>query len=434
MTAAVVEQTFGPAAWQVRQYVDILATAGVDRGLIGPREADRLWDRHILNSAAVASLIAQEATVVDVGSGAGLPGIPVAVLRPDLRVTLLEPLLRRVSFLHEVVGALGLEDRVRVVRGRAEEHQEKYEAVLARAVAPLAKLALWCAPLRSPTGTILALKGRSASEELTAAGPVLARMGLAAEVLTVRAHPDAEPATVLRLTPVPKARPSRATVGDFCLSNGGPVCRWSLIRCARSRMGRKIQEGSGLMSIGAVSVEEVAQGLGWPRDIQTDPAIGWPDGSQCSPHGPELASLEPDVSRETVTATPAATEPSPFLRAHGPRRALFDQDEIPPLPAPYSPPAANVSRETRTVGRLPAPPAPRVFVVANQKGGVGKTTSTVNLAAALALGGLSVLVIDLDPQGNASTALGVEHPPGTPGTYEVLIGGSGARRPRGGVD
>lgn len=200
MTMAVVEQTFGRATGQISQYVDILRTAGVERGLIGPREVDRLWQRHILNSAAVAGLITPEATVVDVGSGAGLPGIPVAVLRPDLRVTLLEPLLRRVSFLHEVVDALGLSDRVRVVRGRAEEHRERYDAVLARAVAPLAKLTLWCAPLCSPTGTILALKGRSASDELVAAGRVLVRTGLRGEVLTVRAHPDAEPATVVRLS------------------------------------------------------------------------------------------------------------------------------------------------------------------------------------------------------------------------------------------
>jgi chromosome partitioning protein len=171
-------------------------------------------------------------------------------------------------------------------------------------------------------------------------------------------------------------------------------------------MGRKIQEGSGLMSIGALVVEEVAPGLGWPRDVHPDPAVGWPD-----------------VSRETVTSSTSATQPSPFIQARGPRRALFDQEEIPPLPSASTDPQANVSRETTTVGRLPAPPATRIFVVANQKGGVGKTTSTVNLAAALALGGLSVLVVDLDPQGNASTALGVDHPPGTPGTYEVLIGG-----------
>jgi chromosome partitioning protein len=193
--------------------------------------------------------------------------------------------------------------------------------------------------------------------------------------------------------------------------------------------GPKIQEGSGPMSIGAPVDEEVAEGLGWPRDVHRDPAIGWPDVSRETVTAPpdvsrETVTAPPDVSRETVTASPSATEPSPFLRARGPRRALFDQDEMPPLPSPYSAPPAHVSRETRTVGRLPAPPATRIFVVANQKGGVGKTTSTVNLAAALALGGLSVLVVDLDPQGNASTALGIDHPPGTPGTYEVLIGGA----------
>ena len=201
MTAAVVEQTFGPAIGQISQYVDILSTEGVVRGLIGPREADRIWDRHILNSAAVAGLVASEATVVDVGSGAGLPGIPLAVLRPDLRVTLLEPLLRRVNFLNEVVEALGLADRVTVVRSRAEEHDERYAVVLARAVAPLVKLVPWCAPLRSPSGIILALKGRSAAAELKAAEPALARSDLGAELLTVRAHPDAEPATVVRLRP-----------------------------------------------------------------------------------------------------------------------------------------------------------------------------------------------------------------------------------------
>jgi 16S rRNA (guanine527-N7)-methyltransferase len=200
LTAAVVEQTFGPAIGQISQYVDILSTKGVAHGLIGPREADRIWDRHILNSAAVAGLVASEATVVDVGSGAGLPGIPLAVLRPDIRVTLLEPLLRRVNFLNDAVEALGLADRVTVVRSRAEEHHEQYAVVLARAVAPLVKLVPWCAPLRSPTGTILALKGRSAAAELNTAEPALARTGLVAEVLTVRAHPDAEPATVVRLT------------------------------------------------------------------------------------------------------------------------------------------------------------------------------------------------------------------------------------------
>ena len=200
MTAAVVEQVFGPATGQISRYVDILATDGVTRGLIGPREVDRLWDRHILNSVAVTDLVARDATVVDVGSGAGLPGVPLAILRPDLRVTLLEPLLRRVNFLTEVIDVLGLADRVNEVLERAEEHRERYAVVLARAVAPLVKLVPWCAPLRSPTGTILALKGRSAGAELSAAQPALAKAGLVAEVLTVRAHPNVGPATVVRLT------------------------------------------------------------------------------------------------------------------------------------------------------------------------------------------------------------------------------------------
>jgi 16S rRNA (guanine527-N7)-methyltransferase len=201
LTPEVIEHVFGPATDQVGKYVDILSTHGVARGLVGPREAERLWDRHILNSAAVASLIGPDVTVVDVGSGAGLPGIPLALLRPDLRITLLEPLLRRVTFLNETVDALGLGDRVAVVRSRAEQHDGRYAVVLARAVAPLVKLVPWCASLRSPTGMVLALKGRSAADELVAAQSALARAGLAAEVLTVRAHADAEPATVVRLTP-----------------------------------------------------------------------------------------------------------------------------------------------------------------------------------------------------------------------------------------
>jgi 16S rRNA (guanine527-N7)-methyltransferase len=200
LTAAVVQQTFGPATDQISRYVDILATEGVVLGLIGPREADRLWDRHILNSAAVADLVPADATVIDVGSGAGLPGIPLAVLRPDLRIVLLEPLLRRVNFLNEAVEALDLGHRVTVVRGRAEEHHQRYAVVLARAVAPLMRLVPWCAPLRSPAGTILALKGQSAAAELAAAELALARTGLMGEVLTVRAHPDADPATVVRLS------------------------------------------------------------------------------------------------------------------------------------------------------------------------------------------------------------------------------------------
>jgi 16S rRNA (guanine527-N7)-methyltransferase len=136
--------------------------------------------------------------VVDVGSGAGLPGIPLAILRPDLHVTLLEPLLRRSSFLVEVVEALALMT-VRVVRDRAEDHRERYDVVSSRALAPLDRLVKWCEPLRSPGGAILALKGRSAPEEVDSAGTILAAAGLRAEVLTVRAHPNADTATVIRV-------------------------------------------------------------------------------------------------------------------------------------------------------------------------------------------------------------------------------------------
>lgn len=184
----------------ISQYVDILASTGIEWGVIGPREVDRLWDRHVLNGAALADLLAQGSTVVDVGSGAGIPGIPLAVLRPDLQMTLLEPLLRRFNFLTQTVENLGITN-ISVVRGRAEEHTKRYDVVTARALAPLGRLVEWCDPLRGPGGVILALKGRSAADELAAAAPVLARLKLSGQVLTARAHQDAEPATVVRIAP-----------------------------------------------------------------------------------------------------------------------------------------------------------------------------------------------------------------------------------------
>ncbi len=182
----------------ISKYVDILASTGIEWGVIGPREVDRLWDRHVLNGAALADLLPQGSTVVDVGSGAGIPGIPLAVLRPDLQVTLLEPLLRRFNFLTQTVENLGITN-TSVVRGRAEEHTARYDVVTARALAPLGRLVEWCEPLRARHGVILALKGRSAGDELAAADPVLTRLRLAGEILTVRAHQDAEPATVVRV-------------------------------------------------------------------------------------------------------------------------------------------------------------------------------------------------------------------------------------------
>lgn len=166
-------ELFGPGLEAISRYVDILASRGIDWGLIGPREGDRLWERHILNSVAAAPLFPSGASVLDVGSGAGLPGIPLAILRPDLRVTLLESLLRRVNFLELAVAELGLGDRVRVVRGRAEEHGRTYDVATCRAVAPLPRLIEWCLPLVAPGGRLLALKGASASGELAEASELV---------------------------------------------------------------------------------------------------------------------------------------------------------------------------------------------------------------------------------------------------------------------
>jgi 16S rRNA (guanine527-N7)-methyltransferase len=185
--AGVVPEPPDPAEWPTRwrvalpgltAYAALLADAGVVRGLIGPREVPRLWDRHLLNSLAVEPLVPAGARVADVGSGAGLPGLAVALARPDLAVDLIEPLLRRTVFLGEAVDALGLADRVRVVRARAEEAERgAYDVVLARAVAPLATLAAWCLPLLRPGGALLALKGDRAAEELARDGAAVRSAG-----------------------------------------------------------------------------------------------------------------------------------------------------------------------------------------------------------------------------------------------------------------
>ena len=161
---------FGDRTELAREFADMLREHGVERGLIGPREVDRIWERHVLNSAVIAELLPQECQCVDVGSGAGLPGIPLAIARPDITLTLLEPMARRVAWLEEVVDRLQL-DSVTVVRGRAEEgpvreRLKNSDVVTARAVAPLEKLARWCLPLVKPGGQLVALKGESAQEEL----------------------------------------------------------------------------------------------------------------------------------------------------------------------------------------------------------------------------------------------------------------------------
>jgi 16S rRNA (guanine527-N7)-methyltransferase len=177
---------FGESIGQACRYAELLATDGVTRGLIGPRETDRLWDRHLLNCAMVAELLPERGELVDIGSGAGLPGIVLAMIRPSLRVILLEPLLRRSVFLEECVAELGLSNAT-VVRARAEEKAAAHinaDVATARAVAPLDRLTEWAARLLRPGGQLLAIKGQSAAEEIAAARPVLSRLGVkSAEVM-----------------------------------------------------------------------------------------------------------------------------------------------------------------------------------------------------------------------------------------------------------
>ncbi|WP_371578849.1 16S rRNA (guanine(527)-N(7))-methyltransferase RsmG [Streptomyces sp. NBC_01314] len=173
---------FGDRYADAVRYAELLAEAGVQRGLIGPREVPRLWERHLLNCAVLSEVVPEGVTVCDVGSGAGLPGIPLALVREDLKITLLEPLLRRTNFLTEVVELLGL-DHVTVVRGRAEEvlgTLQPVHVVTARAVAPLDRLAAWGIPLLRPYGEMLALKGDTAEEELKSAASALNKLGAVA--------------------------------------------------------------------------------------------------------------------------------------------------------------------------------------------------------------------------------------------------------------
>ncbi|KUN81806.1 16S rRNA (guanine(527)-N(7))-methyltransferase RsmG [Streptomyces griseoruber] len=175
----VAREVFGDRFADAVRYAELLAEAGVQRGLIGPREVPRLWERHILNCAVLSEVVPEGVTVCDVGSGAGLPGIPLALVREDLKITLLEPLLRRTNFLTEVVELLGL-DHVTVVRGRAEEVMgtlSPVHVVTARAVAPLDRLATWGIPLLRPYGEMLALKGDTAEEELKSAATALSKLG-----------------------------------------------------------------------------------------------------------------------------------------------------------------------------------------------------------------------------------------------------------------
>ncbi|HET6563061.1 MAG TPA: 16S rRNA (guanine(527)-N(7))-methyltransferase RsmG [Marmoricola sp.] len=192
---------FASALPTAEQYAELLATAGAERGLIGPREVPRLWDRHLLNCAVLTDLVPEGATVCDVGSGAGLPGLVMAIRRPELRVTLVEPLLRRTTFLEEAVGVLALSN-VEVVRARADalHGSREFDVVTSRAVAALDKLVRWSLPLVRRGGLLLAMKGASAVEELAGAAAVLQKLGgVEPEVVHIGSDQLSVPTTVVRV-------------------------------------------------------------------------------------------------------------------------------------------------------------------------------------------------------------------------------------------
>lgn len=208
---------FGDRLPGAERFATMLAEQGVRRGLIGPRELPRIWDRHLLNSAVLAELLPPNCRVVDVGSGAGLPGIPLAIARPDVELVLLEPMARRVAWLREVIEELDLS--VEVVRGRAEEGPVRdrladQDVVTARAVAPLERLSAWCLPLLRPGGRLLALKGSTAAEELERdAAAVQAVGGSPGEVLSCGDNVLDVPTTVVVVERVSQKVPGRRRDG-----------------------------------------------------------------------------------------------------------------------------------------------------------------------------------------------------------------------------
>jgi 16S rRNA (guanine527-N7)-methyltransferase len=205
-------EVFGGSLEKASQFAGLLATEGVTRGLIGPREVPRIWDRHILNCAVVAELLPDSGELIDIGAGAGLPGIVLALVKPELSVVLLEPMLRRVDFLQECVASLGIGNAT-VLRGRAEELPGNIRAdvATARAVAPLGKLAGWAAGLLRPGGILLAIKGQSAEDEVAAARPALSRLGARRTEILHVGHDKVIPATtVVRVVIAGRGREEQA--------------------------------------------------------------------------------------------------------------------------------------------------------------------------------------------------------------------------------
>jgi 16S rRNA (guanine527-N7)-methyltransferase len=238
-TPAVARRAFSSARLPLAEtYARLLATDGVVRGLIGPREAPRLWDRHLVNCALLETVIPEGATVCDIGSGAGLPGLVLAIARADLQVTLVEPLLRRTTFLEEAVVTLGLTN-VEVVRGRAEAlHGERtFDVVTSRAVAPLERLIGWSMPLVAPTGALVAMKGSSVPSEIEAAAGTLLRWGCATpEVMVLGEGWPVSPTITLRVAWADPARVSWPSVADD--APGGPTRSKQAERSKQTRSKR----------------------------------------------------------------------------------------------------------------------------------------------------------------------------------------------------
>ena len=195
------QEVFGEHIWQARQYFDLLVRDGDLLGLIGPREMPKLWSRHILNSAVVADLVEDGQLVADVGSGAGFPGIPMAILRPKVKFVLIEPMERRANWLADVVvPTLGLEN-VKVLRGRAEEAPlRNYDVTTARAVSALPKLLRMLVPLTAPGGQVLAMKGSKAQDEIEESRSLAKKLKLDSfEIVTVGENLLVDPTTVVRV-------------------------------------------------------------------------------------------------------------------------------------------------------------------------------------------------------------------------------------------
>jgi 16S rRNA (guanine527-N7)-methyltransferase len=197
---AIAAAVFGDGLAQARAYAQLLIRDGDILGLLGPREMPKLWSRHILNSAVVAELVNPGETVADVGSGAGLPGIPMAIAQPQAHFTLIEPMERRSDWLLETVEALGLTN-VSIKRARAEEVGDVFDVVTARAVSALPKLLRLCVPLTRDGGRILALKGSKAAEEINDSRNLMKKLKIENfEIVQTGAQILTEPTTVVRTT------------------------------------------------------------------------------------------------------------------------------------------------------------------------------------------------------------------------------------------